>query len=170
MDPKMPSDEVVRELEMTHVPYRNWCQHCVKGRGKEMGHKKAVEKETTNIEIHMDLCFPGDEDGSGSLAVLVVRERGTRMTMASVTPSKSTGAFIAKRVVGFMRDIGCEQGDITIKSDQEPAMKATITEFGRVRAAAGGGRMKVESSPVGHSQSNGIVEGPLSRWWARCVC
>ena len=80
------------------------------------------------------------------------------MMMASAVPSKSTGAFIAKRIIAFVREIGCEQGDITIKSDQEPVMKAIITEVGRVRAAAGGGRMVVESSPVGQSQSNGIVE------------
>ena len=36
IDPKMPNGETVREHEMTHVPYRNWCRHCVRGRGKEM--------------------------------------------------------------------------------------------------------------------------------------
>jgi hypothetical protein len=97
------------------------------------------------------------------LTVLVVRERATRMTMASAMPSKSTGNFIARRVVAFMKEVGCEHGDITVKSDQEPAMKAIINEIGRVRAAAGGGKMVVESSPVGQSQSNGIAERPSSR-------
>ena len=44
--------------------------------------------------------------------------------MASVTPSKSTGEFIAKRVVAFMREVGCEQSDVTMKSDQEAAVEA----------------------------------------------
>ena len=80
------------------------------------------------------------------------------MIMASVTPSKSTGEFIAKRVVAFMREVGCEQSDITVKSDQEPAVQAIITEIGRVRAARGGGRMAVEASPKGSSASNGVIE------------
>ena len=41
-------------------------------------------------------------------------------------------------------------------------MKAIITEVGRVRAAAGGGKMIVESSPVGQSQSNGVAERAIS--------
>ena len=123
-----------------------------------MGHRKLGANESDRAEIHMDLCFPGKEDGSKTLTALVARERRTRMTMASVIPMKGKGVFIAKRIVAFMREIVCEQGDVTIKSDQEPAMRAIITEVGRVRAAAGGGRMVVESSPVGQSQSNGIVE------------
>ena len=156
-DPAMPSEEEKRDHEMTHLPYRSWCRHCIRGRGKEMGHRKSKE-EPEGVEIHMDLCFPGGEEGPDKMTVLVARERRTRMTLATALPSKSSGTFVAKRVVAFMREIGCEQGDVTIKSDQEPAMKAIISEIGRVRAAAGGGRMMVESSPVGQSQSNGVVE------------
>ncbi len=92
------------------------------------------------------------------MTALVDRERGARMTIASVIPTRSTDSFITKRVVAFMGEIGCEQGDITIKSDREPAMKAIITEDGRVRAAADGGKMVDESSEVGQSQSDGVVE------------
>ena len=28
-DPKEPSAEERREHELTHLPYRNWCKHCV---------------------------------------------------------------------------------------------------------------------------------------------
>ena len=26
------------EHELTHLPYRNWCEHCVRGRGRNMAH------------------------------------------------------------------------------------------------------------------------------------
>ena len=156
-DPKLPSVEEIREHSITHLPYRSWCRHCVRGRGREMNHKAAEEKQGMH-EIHMDLCFPGEEDSSGNLTVMVARERAAKMTMAAAIPSKTTGTFIAKRVVAFMREVGCEQGDVLVKTDQENAMKSIVTEVGRVRAAAGGGRMVVESSPVGQSQSNGVVE------------
>jgi hypothetical protein len=32
-DPLMPSVEEVAEHRITHLPYRNWCRHCVRGRG-----------------------------------------------------------------------------------------------------------------------------------------
>ena len=37
-DPKLPNQMEVDAHQLTHVPYRNWWPHCVKGRGKEMGH------------------------------------------------------------------------------------------------------------------------------------
>ena len=157
-DPKLPSELEIAEHEMTHLPFRSWCRHCVRGRGKELPHRKAEDLEGGVAEIHMDLCFPGEEDGSGGLTVLVAQDRETKMKLASAMPSKSTGNFIAKRILAFMREVGCEHGVVTIKSDQEPAMKAIVSEVGRLRAAAGGGRMTVEMSPVGQSQSNGIAE------------
>ena len=33
VNPRLPSREEVEIHEMTHLPYRNWCPHCVKGRG-----------------------------------------------------------------------------------------------------------------------------------------
>ncbi len=122
-----------------------------------MGHTRPEEKPV-GIEIHMDPCFPGEEGGSGSTTVLVARETTTRMTLATALPSKTTGNIVAKRVVAFTRGIGYELGDTTIRTGQEPAMKAIVTEVGRVRAGPGGGKMDVESSPVGQSQSNGVVE------------
>lgn len=157
-NPKLPSELEIEEHELSHVPYRSWCRHCVRGRGKELPHMAAGSGAGGAHEIHMDLCFPGEEDGSGGLTVLVAQDRESRMKMASAMPSKSTGTFIARRIVAFMREVGCEQGDLTVKTDQEEAMKSIVTAVGRVRAAAGGGRMTVEMSPVGQSQSNGIAE------------
>ena len=31
-DPAMPSEEERRDHEMTHLPYRSWCRHCIRGR------------------------------------------------------------------------------------------------------------------------------------------
>ena len=95
------------------------------------------------------------------MLVLVVREVQSKMTMSSAVPSKSTGTFIAKRVVAFLREIGCEQCDLVAKSNQEPAITSIVSEVGRIRAASGGGRYIVESSPVGSSGSNGVVEGAI---------
>ena len=107
----------------------------------------------------MDFCFMGDEDMPGkTIPVLVAKVKGSKMKMSSVVPAKSSGRFISRRVLEFLRETGHEQGDIVLKSDQEAAMKVIINEVGRVRAAAGGGRCIVEHSPVGSSASNGSVE------------
>jgi hypothetical protein len=87
-----------------------------------------------------------------------MQERNTGMTMAAAVPTKSTGTYIAKRAMAFMREIGCAYGDLVVKSDQEPAIKALVAAAGRLRAAGGGGKYIEENSPVGASQSNGVVE------------
>ena len=112
----------------------------------------------SGVEIHLDYGFPGEEDQDFKLTILVARDRGTKMTMSSVAPSKTCGEFIAKRVVAFMKESGADQGDITIKFDQELALIALVREIGSHRAAGGGGRMVVESVPVGDSQGNGVVK------------
>ena len=74
-NPRLPRKDDIEEHEKTHLPFRNWCRHCVRGKGKEMAHMK-VEQEVTIPEFHMDFGFFGDEGDPGkTLPVLVVRER-----------------------------------------------------------------------------------------------
>ena len=158
IDPRKPNQEAIEEHEKTHLPYRNWCRHCVKGRGKEAQHKKSMDKPEMH-EFHVDFGFFGDEGDPGkTVPVLVVRERLTGMAMATAVPSKSTGTYIARRVVAFIEEVGCGQLDITVKSDQEPAIVSIVGEVGRVRSATSQGRYVIEYSPKGSSASNGIVE------------
>ena len=37
-DPKLPSAEGISEHSLAHLPYRPWCPHCVRGKGKSMPH------------------------------------------------------------------------------------------------------------------------------------
>jgi hypothetical protein len=158
LDPRKPNQEAIDEHERTHLPYRNWCRHCVKGRGKEAPHRKTTDKPEMP-EFHVDFGFFGDEGSPGkTVPVLVVRERLTKMMMAAAVPSKSTGTYIARRVAAFIEEVGCGQLDITVKSDQEAAIVSIVEEVGRVRSATSQGRYVIEHSPVGSSSSNGIVE------------
>ena len=96
--------------------------------------------------------------------------------MASAAPGKSTGLFIAKRVAAFLREIqprankstglfiakrviGCKNGTIVVKSDQDPANLVSRCE-GRTSSTSSWSRCRyiVESSPVECSASNGIKE------------
>ena len=52
-DPKLPSQEEIRTHELTHLPYRSWCVHCVRGKGKSMAHRRREDDEDRR-EVHMD--------------------------------------------------------------------------------------------------------------------
>jgi len=38
--PKGPTPKEVEEHSVTHWPFRDWCEHCVRGRAKSMGHRR----------------------------------------------------------------------------------------------------------------------------------
>ena len=87
--PKEPSKDEREEHEKTHMPFRDWCRHCVRGRGKEEACRK-VDRGYEEFEVHMDFMFMGDEGSENTLAMLVVKERSTKAVMCSVAPRKSS--------------------------------------------------------------------------------
>jgi len=162
LDPRQPSEEERRTHNLTHLPYRNWCEHCVKGRGREADHKQLKSQPEVGEgglhELHFDYMFMGPEDKPReTLTILVVKERRTRMLMATAIPSKSTGKFVVARVGAFIRELGIGHLDIVAKSDQEPSIKKLVEDVGRSRGE-GSGRWIAEFSPVKSSASNGVVE------------
>jgi hypothetical protein len=157
-DPVKPKADEVKEHEFTHLPYRSWCRHCVRGRGKEMSHKK-VKEHGEMLEFHLDFMFPGDEKEAGNtLTALAMKERHTGMTMATVIPDKSTGRFVTERIGAFLHEVGGLHGDIILKSDQEASAKAVVDAVTRLKAEKGSGRVVPEGSPVASSASDGVVE------------
>ena len=109
-------------------------------------------------EVHLDFLFLcREEDSPQTMAVLVVKERTSQMTMSAAAPGKTTGTYIAKRVVGSLREIGGLHGDVVVKSDQEPALRSIVEDVARVNGTDGG-RYVVKCSPVGARLSNGMVE------------
>ena len=67
---------------LTHLPFQNWCPHCVRAKGKDMDHRKVGDKQRGLAEFAFDYCFPGNELGY-KLTVLVGRERTTGMSTAT---------------------------------------------------------------------------------------
>ena len=158
LDPRRPSDAEVKEHEFTHVPFRNWCRHCVRGQGVEESCRRGNGEEGSVPEVHLDFMFMGEEEGGRTLAIMVGRERWRGATMATVAPRKSSGEWLARRVRAWMVEIGCAYGDVIVKTDNEPALVALVEAPGRERTLKGGGGMTVEHSPVHSSKSNGVVE------------
>ena len=171
LDPVEPTEQEVAEHFLTHLPFRNWCRHCARGRGVEIPHQKGTG-ERTLPEVHFDFCFMGDEvkgkDGTKAeetMPVLVVREVKSKMTLSTAVPSKSTGTFVARRVVAFLREIGCLQCDVVAKSRRSP--RSCRRSGGSVRRAAEAGTL---SSPA-RSAAAAAMEwwrGRSGLWSSRC--
>ena len=58
--PKEPTQQERDEHEATHLPYRSWCKHCVRGRGCREAHKQLqADKSHAVPHVSMDCCFMG---------------------------------------------------------------------------------------------------------------
>jgi hypothetical protein len=60
-DPKKPSQQEIDDHYITHLPFRNWCPHCMRGKAKELDCKKSDGAKGDFPEVHLDYCFPGDD-------------------------------------------------------------------------------------------------------------
>ena len=160
-NPLKPTEAEVKEHNLTHLPYRSWCRHCVRGRGKEMPHRK-LQDEAGMPEVYADLCFLGDEaDPGNTVPVFVMRERLTGMTLAAAVPSKSTNSHIARRIVAFMREIGVAHGHLLVRTDQGPrsvALSRRRVEFVLLREAVGTSSNKARSEAA---QATAWWRGPF---------
>ena len=96
-DPRQPSQQEKEEHEMTHLPFRSWCRHCIMGRGREEDCRKSMEEERQVPEVHLDYMFMGDEK-EGKTLHSWLRERGRR-ELCSVRWFRGR-----RRVNGFAED------------------------------------------------------------------
>eukprot|EP00974_Lingulodinium_polyedra_P055804 5367180-Lingulodinium_polyedra.AAC.1 len=67
---------------MTHLPFRSWCSHCVRGRGRAADHR-AVQDGRGVDEVHVDYCFVGDAE-SDTKTILVAKHVQTKSLLATV--------------------------------------------------------------------------------------
>ncbi len=53
-DPCQPTQQEIRDRELSYLPYRLWCRHCVLGRGKSQAHYK-MEAEKFHAVPHVSM-------------------------------------------------------------------------------------------------------------------
>ena len=162
--PATPSRREVEEHSATHVPYRSWCPHCVKGRGNNQPHRKSVERDDEEKVpvIGMDYGFlikKGADEQMGPMLVLKDSRHG--LAKAMVVPAKGPSQeWVARRCHSWIADIGYPK--VVLKNDNEPAIEGLAKEIrGASRGLADTVQMEAmipENSEVGESQSNGRTE------------
>ena len=49
---RLPRRQEVQEHELTHIPYRSWCVHCVRGAGRSDAHRRRARQGEEEREQH----------------------------------------------------------------------------------------------------------------------
>ena len=158
-EPKTPSREEVARHNINHLPYRNWCPHCVSCRRANAAHSTKTSDNRTLPVFVCDYCFVRKPDET-LVTVLVGRLYPSRAVFAAVCDSKGPDDPVTDRLATFFRETG--HSHIIYKSDQEPSLCATVAKAIRRSNKAGDGRtgdqvlqMVPDWSAVGESASNG---------------
>ena len=142
--PREPTSEERRLHEITHIPMRPWCRHCMRGRSKDTYHTKLPGVEEVP-RIGMDYMFLSEKgvtskrdeapedprehhhvDHQGLLAQvdLGLSRGGERLEQVGMAPSM---------VTADLATCGLDSCMLVVKSDQEPAIKEVMDEIARRR-------------------------------------
>ncbi len=135
--PKDPTRKEKEEHELTHMPFRSWCEDCVKSRARNAHHRKKLApdplEEVKVAREHMDYFFMSSEYESASskpLFVMAAEKSGARYARAA----GKKGLGVADEMDWLIQDIGNTLkswghaggagGHLILKSDGEPALMA----------------------------------------------
>ena len=176
---RLPSRREVQEHELTHIPYRSWCVHCVRGAGRSDAHRRRARQDEEEREQHMttwsidyafmidngDLCTKEEMERVGwdktRDTVLVSEDLATGGIRAHLVLANGNGdPWIAGKIKDDVEEFGYGGALVRIKSDQEPA----IIDVQRAVIAKRGNAPTIPvNSPVGDSQSNGRAENAIKK-------
>ena len=100
--PFKPTQRMIYDHNISHLPFRAWCAACVRGRGKSNKHSLQDKSEDLYPVISIDYGFFGTkkqikdkEVGSSKLPVLVAKDRKSEVIWA---PCSCKGNGISIRV------------------------------------------------------------------------
>ena len=186
--PYIPTKAEIDEHELTHLPPRSWCKHCVACRSYEDQHRTRElsegEKESAITTVSMDYYYLNEnwedrktrkeKEAQGIYAEdedpEVKRRRGKPiiavydgtlkggMTHRVAQKGKGNG-WIIRKIKKDIDDLGYSGGRIALKCDQEPA----IVEVQEAVMASRESQTIPRNSPVGSSASNGAVENYIKQ-------
>ena len=160
--PDAPTKQELEEHLPTHLPYRSWCPHCVAGRGISRRHATVGgDKEKLGVTISIDYCFFNPEDvEQDTTPILILYDDNLETIWAIPVETKGAVQFVVNWCVEILDVAGYSNTDITIKSDQEPAILALKSAIAANRT----GVTAMIDSPVRESKANGAVEGAVRIW------
>ena len=138
--PDLVSEQEYNDHMLTHLLFRNWCEHCIAGQSREDAHPLRTPKERKGEvpRLSMDYCFLGRglkgevpkdavslktpvDEKDGLLPILVMVEQETGCTFSAVA-SKGVNPYSVHVVVEVLTFLGRQK--VILITDGEPAIKA----------------------------------------------
>ena len=172
--PAAPTKAMVLAHEVHHADYREWCEHCVAGKGVSHKHS-ASREESSGVEFSVDYAFM-TADGQvgykedleeeclvGASPVIVGYDHGSRSIWAMAADRKGATDSSMKWLDNKINESGHSGTKIVLKSDQEESIIALKKAVAIRRQSE---TVMIES-PVRDSRANGSAERAVRTWAAQ---
>ena len=173
--PYMPTQSERDDHDLTHALYRSWCEHCVQGRGVEMGHHLGDDHSERGVAVvgfdYMFLtqknlysrsewasCVEKDIDPSLVLKILVVRDMRSKSLFAHAVEAKGSdeAGYAVQCLVDDVAWLGYSR--VILKSDNEPAIVRLLKDALKILKVEGMDQACEEHPPPYDPQANGGIE------------
>ena len=131
--PLQPTQKMIDDHEIGHIPFRPWRAACVRGRGESTAHRACKDKPEDIVPVvSLDYGFFGTEEGSkvqeigsSKLPILVMKDRSSKAKWSNPVPCKGTeDVYALQNILKNLDETGYKK--VILKSDQEPAIKALV--------------------------------------------
>ena len=97
--PNEPTEQQRATHNLTHLPYRSCCEHCVKAKGRENHSKRQVDRQPV---IRVDYCFVNTGPDVGQRTILTAVDVQTGLSTAVVVPSKGRHSCSVAELTKFI--------------------------------------------------------------------
>ena len=129
--PKQPSATERALHELTHLPFRSWCEVCVRAKSKQNQHRPQRRRGPV---IQIDFAFWSNEEGVQT-TIITGLDIQTGIGMAIMVETKEYTNYATTEVKKFVYEVGRSYGHI--QCDKEKAIiaiaKAVVREIGGLR-------------------------------------
>ena len=161
--PVKPTQAMIDQHEVHHLPFRSWCEFCVRGRAVSVGYSHRIKNDDEQIHT---LSF--DYGLLGGAPILVAKCRHTKVLWSFTVPIPNKGLepslHGARQLLKAIAWTGYKR--LMLKCDQE---LSTFALLNWVKAQCAG-EILPEAAPVeGHEKSNveaeravGMITAPRS--------
>ena len=125
--PTLPSAADVALHNLTHLPYRSWCQWCVAGCKNNTPH---LTQPTFSRDIPLlvaDYCFVWDRHDQDLLTILVARLYPSRAIVAIPNDTKGPDVYATSHLAAFLKASGVDK--LVYMCDQENALRTMYDRF-----------------------------------------
>ena len=145
--PNEPTEQQRAQHCLTHLPYRSWCEHCVRAKGKERQSKRNTDRQPV---IQVDYSFVSTGQDVQQRTVLNAVDVQTGLSTSVVVPKKGRQAYGTAELKKFIYETGRTYG--ILQYDKEPSLKALVTET--VNQLGG---MSIRATPKDWKQAHGSI-------------